>query len=138
MLGDLTRLLNASGRRQHGQRRSAPESLCALLALVEAKTITGTAAKEVFEEMFETGKQPQAIVARARLEPISGDDEIGAIVRQGDRGQREGGRGLPGGKKEALKFLVGQVMRETRGRANPAHAHGDPCQRNWTVHDDVR
>jgi aspartyl-tRNA(Asn)/glutamyl-tRNA(Gln) amidotransferase subunit B len=118
MLGEFTRLLHASGV-DITETKVSPEALHELVALVDAKTITSTAAKTVFEEMFSTGKQPRAIVAELGLEPISGEDEIGAIVDQVIAANPKPVAEYRAGKKEAIKFLVGQAMREARGRANP-------------------
>jgi aspartyl-tRNA(Asn)/glutamyl-tRNA(Gln) amidotransferase subunit B len=119
MLGDLRRLAHAANIDVADSKVSA-DALRSLVGLVEAKTITGAAAKTVFEEMFSTGKQPDAIVKELGLEPISGDDEIGAIADRIIAANPKPVGEYRAGKKEAMKFLVGQAMREARGRANPA------------------
>jgi aspartyl-tRNA(Asn)/glutamyl-tRNA(Gln) amidotransferase subunit B len=118
-LGDLRRLAHAAGIEVSESMVSA-EALHALVALVDAKTITGSAAKTVFEEMFKTGKQPAIIIAELGLEPISGADEIGAIADRIIEAHPKPVSEFRAGKKEAMKFLVGQAMREARGRADPA------------------
>ena len=119
ILGDLRRLSHADGIDVSATKVTA-DALGALVALVDAKTITGSAAKTVFEEMFKTGKQPGDVVKALGLEPISGDDEIGAIADRIIEANPKPVSEYRAGKKEALKFLVGQAMREARGRANPA------------------
>jgi len=119
MLGDFARLLNAASL-DIVDARIAPEDLYAMIALVEDGTITGNAAKAVFEEMFRTGKRPAEVVADLGLEQMSGEDEIAAIVGNVIAAHPKPVEDYRAGKQEAIKFLVGQAMRETRGRADPA------------------
>ncbi len=119
MIGDFARLLNASGL-EIDDARVAPEDLCAMIALIEDGLISGTAAKSVFEVMFQSGMAPADVVRELGLEQISGADEIGAIVERVLAANPKPVSEFRAGKQEALKFLVGQAMRESRGRANPA------------------
>jgi aspartyl-tRNA(Asn)/glutamyl-tRNA(Gln) amidotransferase subunit B len=119
MTGDFARLLHASDM-EIGNARIKPEGLYAMIALVEEGTITGKIAKTVFEEMFSSGKEPAAIIQELGLEQISGADEIGGIVDRVLAANPRAVEDFRAGKQEAIKFLVGQAMRETRGRANPA------------------
>jgi aspartyl-tRNA(Asn)/glutamyl-tRNA(Gln) amidotransferase subunit B len=100
--------------------RIAPADLCAMIALVEGGTITGKVAKSVFEEMFRSGQAPAAVVKELGLEQMRGSDEITAVVDQVIAANPKPVSDYRGGKQEALKFLVGQAMKETRGRADPA------------------
>ena len=100
--------------------RVSPESLCAMIALVENGTISNTIAQSVFKEMFATGKAPADVVRELGLEQISGADELGSIVDGVIEKHAKPVADYQAGKQEALKFLVGMAMRETRGRANPA------------------
>jgi aspartyl-tRNA(Asn)/glutamyl-tRNA(Gln) amidotransferase subunit B len=118
MIGDFTRLLHAAGI-EVGESKVTPESLHALLALLDAKTITVTIAKSVFEEMFSSGKEPGPIIKELGLEPISGADEMRAVCERVVAANPKAVADYRAGKQEAVKFLVGQAMRETRGRANP-------------------
>jgi aspartyl-tRNA(Asn)/glutamyl-tRNA(Gln) amidotransferase subunit B len=119
MLGDFARLLNAAGL-DIVDARVAPEQLYAMIALVEDGTITGNAAKAVFEEMFRSGKAPSQVVSDLGLEQMSGQDEIDAIADRVIAANPKPVEDYRAGKQEAIKFLVGQAMREARGRANPA------------------
>jgi len=119
MLGDFARLLNASDM-EITNARITPESLYAMIALVEEGTITSRIAKSVFEVMFNTGKAPADLVRDLGLEQISGSGEIEAIVEQVIGANPKPVEDFRAGKQEAIKFLVGQAMRQTRGRANPA------------------
>ncbi len=119
LLGDMTRLLHASDL-DVSQTLVSPQDLYAMIALVEDGTISGKIAKSVFEEMFATGKAPAAIILDLGLEQISGSEEIGAIVDRVLEANPKPAEEYRGGKQEAMQYLVGQAMRETRGRANPA------------------
>jgi aspartyl-tRNA(Asn)/glutamyl-tRNA(Gln) amidotransferase subunit B len=110
-------LLHAAGI-EITESKVTPESLHALLALLDGKTITITIAKAVFEEMFASGDQPAAIIKQLGLEPISRSDEIDEVLARVIESNPKAVADYRAGKQEALKFLVGQAMRETRGRAN--------------------
>jgi aspartyl-tRNA(Asn)/glutamyl-tRNA(Gln) amidotransferase subunit B len=117
MLGDFARLLNNTGT-DITDARVRPEQLYDMMLLIEDSTITGTAAKAVFEEMFTTGKGPRQVVEERGLTQISAADEITAVVEKVLAENPKAVADYRGGKQEAAKFLVGKVMRETRGRAN--------------------
>jgi aspartyl-tRNA(Asn)/glutamyl-tRNA(Gln) amidotransferase subunit B len=118
MIGELARLLNVS-EMDIDAVKIAPADLHAMITLVEEGTITGTIAKSVFEEMFRTGKPPADVIRDLGLEQISGADEITAIADRVLEANPKAVADFYAGKQEAIKFLVGQAMRETRGRANP-------------------
>ncbi|MCK4299933.1 MAG: Asp-tRNA(Asn)/Glu-tRNA(Gln) amidotransferase subunit GatB, partial [Planctomycetes bacterium] len=118
LLGEFSRLLNATGT-EIADTRVAPEQLCGLLELVQKDSITGPSAKEVFEEMFHKGGDAADIIARRDLSQISDagqlDDDISAAIAANEQAVAD----YKAGKDTALKFLVGQVMKATKGRANP-------------------
>jgi aspartyl-tRNA(Asn)/glutamyl-tRNA(Gln) amidotransferase subunit B len=122
MLGDLARLLNATNR-EIEQIELTPSHLVEMLDLIDGGTLSGPAAKEVFEEMFNTGKQAKDIIAEKGLTQISDDSELEPVVHQVLEDNPQAVSDYRAGKKQALKFLLGQVMRQTRGRANPALAN---------------
>ncbi len=118
MVGELTRFLKQDGREIESSPVS-PQNLATLIKLIEAGSITGKIGKEVFEKMYQTGKEPEEIVASAGLKQISDQGQIEQIVDrvlQANPGQVQAFRS---GKEGLLGFFVGQVMRETRGQANP-------------------
>jgi aspartyl-tRNA(Asn)/glutamyl-tRNA(Gln) amidotransferase subunit B len=121
MLGELARLEHAAGL-EIGDFRVTPEHLAALIDLVEANTVTAAGAKQALERMFETGEEPAAVVQALNLGTISGVDELAAVADKVIAANPKALADYHGGKAEALQFLVGQFMRETRGRANPAQA----------------
>jgi len=109
-----------------------PEAILELVALVDAKTISSSAAQQVFAEMFEAGKSPATIVKEKGLAQVS---DTGAIEKFCD----EAIAANPGpvadfkaGKAAALNFLKGQVMKLSKGKANPALA-GEILERKLKV-----
>ncbi|MFW6237890.1 MAG: Asp-tRNA(Asn)/Glu-tRNA(Gln) amidotransferase subunit GatB [Bacillota bacterium] len=94
-------------------------SLGKLLKLMDDGTISNKIAKEVFEEMFKTGKAPEKIVEDRGLKQISDEDKLEEIVEQIIEDNPDAVEDIRGGKDKAIGFLVGQVMKETKGKANP-------------------
>jgi aspartyl-tRNA(Asn)/glutamyl-tRNA(Gln) amidotransferase subunit B len=121
MVGELARLEHAAGV-DIAEVRVRPPQLSALIDLVEANTITAAGAKQVLEQMFTTGQDPAAVVTELNLATISGEDELAVIADKVIAANPKAISDFQGGKPEALQFLVGQFMRETRGRANPGQA----------------
>ena len=95
-----------------------PAEIAALLALREKGAVSSTMAGEVLDEMFATGKTARALV-QARGPQISGQDELLTIARQVIQENPQAVQDFRDGKGRALQFLMGQVMRITRGKANP-------------------
>ena len=122
MLGDFARLLNASGI-EIEESKVTPVRLKELVVLIEEGTISTTGAKRVFEQMFETGEAPGDIVSEQGLTQISGADELTDVVLSVIANNEKPVADFKNGKEKAIKFLVGQVMRETRGRAKPDLVH---------------
>ncbi len=116
--GDFARLLNAENI-EIQDAMVTPEGIAALIDLQEAGTISGKTAKAVFEEMFASGKTPGEVVKEQGLEQITSSDEVVESVEKVIADNAKAVEDYRGGKEEAIKFLVGQVMRETRGRAGP-------------------
>jgi aspartyl-tRNA(Asn)/glutamyl-tRNA(Gln) amidotransferase subunit B len=98
----------------------SPERLGKLLDLVAAGTVSATAAKDVLAEMFSSDASPATIVARKGLTQISDTAELEAVVDRVVAANPELVAKFRAGKRGVLGALVGQVMRETRGRANPS------------------
>jgi aspartyl-tRNA(Asn)/glutamyl-tRNA(Gln) amidotransferase subunit B len=120
---DLFGLLNEAGAELH-ETRFSPEDLAALVKLVDGGTISGKQAKAVLQEMFATGKAPDAIAAERGLQQISDAHELGAVVDEVVADNPDVAAKVRGGQTSAIGFLVGQVMKRTRGRANPALVNG--------------
>ncbi len=118
LLGDFARLVNEHGIELVTDRID-PSMLNELVQLVVEGTISTTGAKSVLEEMFRTGKPPRVIVEEQGLTQITVADELSGVVSQVVAANPKPVADFRGGKDAALKALVGLVMRETRGRANP-------------------
>jgi aspartyl-tRNA(Asn)/glutamyl-tRNA(Gln) amidotransferase subunit B len=99
-----------------------PEYLVEFIDLIDKGTVSGPAAKTVFEDMFNSGKQAQEIINEKGLSQISDTDEIEKVVIEVIAGNEKAVSDFNAGKQQSLAFLVGQVMKATKGRANPAVA----------------
>ncbi len=118
MQTELTRLLNRD-QRDIADCPARPEHLAALVRLIDEGTISGKIAKSVFEKMYDTGDAPEAIVEREGLVQISDEGAIEEIARRIVEANPKQAADYRAGKQKLLGFFVGQVMKETRGKANP-------------------
>jgi len=118
IMGDLTRLLNEENRSIE-ECPISPSHLTDMLVLIEKGTISGKIAKNVFEEMYRTGKSADAIVKEKGLLQISDSSEIEKIVDDIlARSPKEIER-FKAGDEKLLGFFVGQAMKASKGKANP-------------------
>ncbi|HOB11972.1 MAG TPA: Asp-tRNA(Asn)/Glu-tRNA(Gln) amidotransferase subunit GatB [Syntrophomonadaceae bacterium] len=119
MMGDFSRLLN-----QHNieiaDSKVTPQYLAGMLRLIEKGTISGKMAKEVFEEIFFTGKSPEDIIKEKGMEQISDQETLQKIIDEVVASNPKVVEDYKNGKEKAFGFFVGQVMKATRGQANPA------------------
>ena len=118
IMGSLLGLLNANGKSIDQSPISAPD-LAGLLKLIDDGTISGKIAKTVFDEMAESGKPPRQIVEAKGLVQISDSSAIEDIILKVLAGCSKEVEAYRNGKTKLLGFFVGQVMKETRGKANP-------------------
>jgi len=118
VMGDLSRLLNANNR-DITDCPIKPKQLASMLQLMDKGTISGKIAKTVFEEMFATGKDAETIVKEKGLVQISDEGAIASVVDEILANNPKSVEDYRDGKEKALGFLVGQVMKATRGKANP-------------------
>jgi aspartyl-tRNA(Asn)/glutamyl-tRNA(Gln) amidotransferase subunit B len=100
--------------------RVPPARFAALLQKIEAKEITGPNAKEVFEEMAETGADPLGIIAARGFKVQSSPDQLVPILREVLDANPDPVAEFLGGREKTFGFLVGQVMKRTGGQAAPA------------------
>ena len=91
-----------------------------LVNLVDKKTISSKQAKEVFECMISSGKEPSAIVKEKGMMQITDDSAIHDVVMEVLKENDEQAREYNPEKTRMIDFFVGQVMKKTRGKANPA------------------
>ncbi|HMK50183.1 MAG TPA: Asp-tRNA(Asn)/Glu-tRNA(Gln) amidotransferase subunit GatB [Thermodesulfovibrionales bacterium] len=118
MKGDLMKMLNEDGRSIE-ECAVKPSQLAGMLKLIDNNTISGKIAKTVFEELYKTGKDPEVIVKEKGLIQITDTGEIEKAVD--DVLSRHSGEveRYKAGEDKLLGFLVGQVMKLTKGKANP-------------------
>lgn len=117
----MVELLRALGEKGQGiaDAKVTPDALAALIALADAKTIHSSAAKEVFQVLFDQGGDPAAIVKEKGLAQVSDAGAIDGFAAQAIAANEKVAAEFRGGKEAALMFLVGQVMKLSRGKANP-------------------
>lgn len=118
MMGELSKQLNSTGD-DISSIKIKPIHLAELLKLIDNGTISGKIAKSVFEEMYETGKLPSEIVKAKGMTQISDQSEILGVVDQVIEENQKIVNDILAGKDKSMGFLVGQVMKQTQGRANP-------------------
>lgn len=118
LMGDITRKINEEETDINNIKISA-ENLANLISLIDKGTISSAIAKKVFEEMYETGNDAESIVKEKGLVQITNEDEIKEIVDRILSLNQQSIDDYRAGKDRALGFLVGQIMKETKGKANP-------------------
>jgi aspartyl-tRNA(Asn)/glutamyl-tRNA(Gln) amidotransferase subunit B len=96
-----------------------PEDLANLLKLIDDGIISGKIAKNVFEEMYSTQKSPKRIIEEKGLEQVTDEGEIRAVIDTVVAAHPSQVKDYRKGKEKLLGFFVGQVMKQTRGKANP-------------------
>jgi aspartyl-tRNA(Asn)/glutamyl-tRNA(Gln) amidotransferase subunit B len=116
--GELFRLVNEIGVAITDVKVS-PEELVALIKMVKIGTINQPAAKKTFGVMWETGRPPREIVEELGLKQISDADELADVVAQVITDNPDAVAQFKAGKETTIRFLIGQVMKCTRGKANP-------------------
>jgi aspartyl-tRNA(Asn)/glutamyl-tRNA(Gln) amidotransferase subunit B len=122
VMGELTRKLNDT-RDAIERVPLPPDALAELIALIDSGAITGPVAKEVFEKMYGTGRRAAGIVAAEGLGRIDDQDAIDRIVAGVLEGHAATVAEYRAGKTKTFGFLVGQVMKATAGKADPARVN---------------
>ncbi len=118
IMGELLRLLNES-KKSIGECPITPAALAAMLAMIDKGVISGKTAKQVFEEMYATGKDPAAIVASKGLEQVSDHGELDGVIDGILAANSRQVEEYRQGKEKVFGFFVGETMKATRGKANP-------------------
>ena len=118
MLGEMARLLNLSGE-SIADVKIAPPRLAELQAMVDEGALSATMAKTVLEKMFESGRAPGEIAQSEGLTQISDEGAVEAAVADAIAANPDAAQAYLDGKRQAMGFLIGQVMKATRGKANP-------------------
>jgi aspartyl-tRNA(Asn)/glutamyl-tRNA(Gln) amidotransferase subunit B len=120
MLNELLRELPGHDDQAVAACPISPSRLAGLLALIDDGTISGKIAKDVFEKMYRTGEDARTIVAREGLTQVVDAAALAGVVEQVLAQNPKVVEDWRSGRKAALGFLVGQVMKATQGKANPA------------------
>jgi aspartyl-tRNA(Asn)/glutamyl-tRNA(Gln) amidotransferase subunit B len=118
MLHELLGALNADGK-HISQSPMVPATLSELIRLVEDGTISGKIGKEIFEESYKTGEAPARIVERRGVQQISDEAALWEIIDRVVTANPKQANEYAAGKDGLFGFFVGQVMKQTQGRANP-------------------
>ena len=118
VMGEVTRRLKAEGAGIEGVGVT-PAALGRLIRLVDTGVVNASAAKDVFDRMYDSGREAEDIVRAEGLSQIADEGELSEVVARVIAEHEDAVARFRGGNEGALGFLVGQVMRATRGRANP-------------------
>ncbi len=100
-----------------------PENLATLLNMIDKGTISGKIAKTVFADMMETGKTPETVVKEKNLVQMSDEGDLLKIVQEIIAENPGQTADFKGGKTKLMGYFVGQLMKKTKGRANPKLAN---------------
>jgi aspartyl-tRNA(Asn)/glutamyl-tRNA(Gln) amidotransferase subunit B len=119
VMGDLMGMLKAEGK-EVSESPVTAENLGDLVRRIAAGELSGKLAKEIFPKMFASGEAPGAIIAREGLKQISDTGALDKIIGEVIASNPKQVEQYKGGKTTVLNFLVGQVMKATRGQANVA------------------
>lgn len=119
IMGDLMGYMNARGM-PYERIPVSPENMVAMLSLVADGVISGKTGKDVLVKMIESGKDPESIVKEEGLEQVSDDSALLKVIEEVLCSNPAAVADFRSGKDRAIGFLVGQVMKATQGRANPA------------------
>lgn len=122
LMGEFLKLSNEEGIAPD-ESNVTGDKLASLLKLIDDGTISSKIAKDVFEEMFKTGKEPEEIVEEKGLTQISDEDKLVEIINNILDENQDVVEEIQSGNDRPVGFLVGQVMKETRGKANPQLAN---------------
>ncbi len=118
MMGDISKKLNEDAK-DISDIQFTPEHLGQLISLIDTNVISSAIAKKVFDDMYETGEAPKEIVEKKGLVQITDDKEIREIVLKVLAVNEQSVIDYKAGKDKAVGYIVGQVMKETKGKANP-------------------
>jgi aspartyl-tRNA(Asn)/glutamyl-tRNA(Gln) amidotransferase subunit B len=115
--GEMARLLNEDGQ-DISAVKIIPAQLASLVERFQKRELNNATAKAVFEEMYRTGEDPEAIIKAKGLTKVAGLSALGPIVEQVVSANKSAVADFLAGKEPALRFLVGQVMKASRGQAD--------------------
>lgn len=117
--GEMARLMNEEGVDDPLQMKIRPEALASLIDRFTKREINSNTAKQVFEEMWESGADPAAVIAQRGLGMVSDSSSLDPVIESVIAANQGAVSDYMGGKETAVRFLMGQVMKETKGQADP-------------------
>ena len=120
IMSELLHVLPADDEAAIREAKITPSRLAGLLKLIENGTISGKIAKDVFQKMFASGEDAQAIVAREGLVQVADESALAAVIDQVIAENPKALEDYRKGKTAAKGAFVGQIMKATQGKANPA------------------
>jgi len=122
MMGELSRLLNQNNM-ELGDCKIKPDDLVQMLKAIDDGSISGKMGKTVFEEMFATGKSPAVIIKEKGLVQISDEGSLVPVIEDIINANPKVVEDYKNGKDKAFGFFIGQIMKTTKGQANPAQVN---------------
>jgi aspartyl-tRNA(Asn)/glutamyl-tRNA(Gln) amidotransferase subunit B len=118
IMGEMMRLLSEQDL-EISESKVTPEKLAEIIGLIDAKTISTSAGKQVFETVFLNGGEPKAIVEEKGMAQVSDDSALEGWADEAIANNPNSVEEYKGGKQGAINFLMGQVMKASKGKANP-------------------
>ncbi len=118
IMAELMRVLNEEGGDLSKVKVEAPE-IGSLVQRIDTGEVSGKMAKTIFEEMVKTGDSVKQIIERLGLKQVSDEGELKAVIEKVIQSNPDPVKSYKGGKEKAIGFLLGQVMKATKGQANP-------------------
>jgi len=118
IMGDISRLMNEKSV-SLSELKFKPEDLVSLIKFIDSGIISNNIGKEIIEEMFVSGGKPEEIIEERDLLQNSSENEIFEIIKKVMKDNPKPLEDYKNGKKKSIKFMVGLVMKETEGKANP-------------------
>ncbi len=117
-MGEISRLLKEK-EKDYSEIPVSPENLAKLIEMTKQKTVSMSAAKKVFEKMFETNDDPEKLVKDLGLAQVNDEDAILSLVQEVMDENPQSIADYKSGRDHAMGYLIGQVMKKSKGKANP-------------------
>jgi len=118
IMGDISRLMNEKSV-SLSKLKFKPEDLVSLIKFIDSGMISNNIGTEIIEEMFVSGGKPEEIIEKRNFLQNSSEDEILQIIKKVMKDNPKPLEDYKNGKKRAIKFMIGLVMKKTKGKANP-------------------
>ena len=116
--GEMARLMHDNDVRSIQETRVDPTALAVLVRKFQKREINNNSAKRVFGEMFDNGADPEEVIERLGLASVGDEDQLAPIIEEVLANNPSAVDDYRSGKTNAIRFLMGQVMKATRGRAD--------------------